>query len=93
MKPEISHHEQVGRHPHRWLVHLHGRSHPVPVELPEEERAGLELDEDEIHALLPTAFLRHHESHPDDLPEEDEHLGEEVDWDSAVRVYQMHFME
>lgn len=91
MKPEISHHEQVGRHPHRWLVHLRGRSHPVPVELPAEERAALDMDEDEIHALLPTAFLRRHESLPDDPPEQ--HAGDEVDWESAVRVYQMHFME
>lgn len=92
-KPEITHHERVGRHPHRWLVHIRGRSKPVPVELPEEERAALDLDEDRIHALLPTAFLRHHESHPDDPATAEEHGGHEVNWDGAVRVYQMHFIE
>jgi hypothetical protein len=90
---EIAHHERVGRHPHRWLVHVHGRSKPIPVELPEEERAALDLDEDQIHALLPTAFLRRHERHPDDPPAEPEHGDDDVNWDAPVRVYQMHFMQ
>ena len=39
----ISHHERVEGHPHRWHVYLHGRPDPIPVELHEEERRGLAM--------------------------------------------------
>jgi hypothetical protein len=91
-KLEISHHERVGTTPHRWRVHLRGRDEPVLVELPDEERAGLDLSDDEIDELLPIAFHRRHEHLPDDPaePKEPESGGT---WDAPVRVYQMHFME
>lgn len=89
-KLSISHHERVGGHPYRWHVHLHGRSHPVVVELPEDERQGLDMSDDEIHALLPTALGRRLESNRDDeLPAETE---DDVTFDAPVRVYQTHFM-
>jgi hypothetical protein len=89
-KLSISHHERVAGHPHRWHVHLHGRSDPVVVELPEEERRELDMSDDEIHAYLPTALQRHHDENRDeDLP------GDEVDYaagDAPVRVMQTHFI-
>jgi hypothetical protein len=87
----ISHHERV-EHPrhHRWHVHLHGRSEPVCVELPEEERQSLEMTDEEIHAYLPTALQRHLEENRDDqLPGEEYH---DASWDTPVRVLQTHFM-
>jgi hypothetical protein len=89
-KLQISHHKRVPGHPHRWHVHLHGRSEPVVVELPAEERNGLDLDDEEIHDLLPTALQRRAEdTNRDDVLPEDAH---DVAWDSPVRVYQTHFM-
>jgi hypothetical protein len=86
----ISHHERVPGHPHRWHVHLHGREQPIVVELPEEERRSLDMSDDEIHDLLPTAFQRRQEGNRDDeLPGDGE---QEVSWDAPVRVYQTHFM-
>ena len=38
----ISHHERVEGHPHRWHVFLHGRDHPIPVELDPGERGNLQ---------------------------------------------------
>jgi hypothetical protein len=64
----------------------------VLVELPEEERAGLDLSDDEIHELLPIAFARRHEHLPDHGAEADEPEADGT-WDAPVRVYQMHFME
>jgi hypothetical protein len=88
----ISHHERVGERPHRWLVHLHDRANPVPVELPETERSALDLSDDEIHELLPIAFQRRHDENPDEpFPEADEDDPDDT-WDAPVRVYQMHFM-
>ena len=87
---QISHHEKVAGHPHRWHVHLHGRDKPMVVELPPQERDGLDLSDDEIHALLPTALQRREEENPDEIP-----LGEDeqdVTWDAPVRVYQTHFI-
>jgi len=86
----ISHHERVPGHPHRWHVHLHGHDKPMVVELPEEERANLDLSDEEIHELLPTALRRREESNRDDeLPGES---GNDVPADAPVRVYQTHFM-
>jgi hypothetical protein len=91
MTVDIVRHERVGRNPDRWHVHLRGRQKPVTVELPEEERAGLDLSDDEIHELLPIAFQRRHEHLPDD-PVESEAPGREDTVDAPVRVYQTHFM-
>ena len=86
----ISHHERVEGRPHRWHVFLHGRSKPVPVELPADERAGLDMSDEEIHDLLPSALQRHADSRgADELPGEDY---EDVTWDAPVRVMQTHFL-
>jgi hypothetical protein len=89
-KLPISHHERVGGHPHRWRVHLHGRSEPIVCELPAEERAKLDISDEEIHELLPTALQRRHEENREDvLPEPSD---PDVGLDSPVRLYQTHFM-
>ena len=89
-KLHITHHERVAGEPHRWHVHLHGRSQPIKVELPDDERRSLELTDDEIHSLLPTALQRVADENRDDvLPGEEAH---DVAWDAPVRVYQTHFM-
>jgi hypothetical protein len=90
-KLRISHHERVEGHPHRWHVHLEGRSRPVVVELPEDERESLELSDEEIHNLLPSALQRRREeaNRDDELFGEDE--GHDTTWDAPVRVYQTHF--
>jgi hypothetical protein len=86
---EISHHERVDGHPFRWHLHVHGRDRPVVVELPPEEREQLDLTDEEIHQLLPTALGRREEENRDDtLPGDEE---SDVAWDSPVRVYQTHF--
>jgi hypothetical protein len=85
-KLHISHHERVEGHPHRWHVFLHGREEPIPVELPHEERRGLEMSDEEIHDLLPSALQRHAEENRDD------ELYDDVSWDAPVRVMQTHFM-
>ena len=89
-KLPISHHERVEGHPSRWHVHLHGRSQPVAVELPEDQRRGLDMTDEEIHNLLPTALQRHADRNPDDAPEGGEY--QDTTWDSPVRVMQTHFM-
>ena len=86
---QISHHERVDGHRHRWLVHIDGLPRPVVVELAPEERVRLELSDDEIHALLPTALERYVEANPDGLPDETAH---DVAWDAPVRVLQTHFI-
>jgi hypothetical protein len=89
-KLNISHHERVEGHPHRWHVFLHGRDQPVPVELDPDERRNLDMSDEEIHNLLPSALQRHAEDNRDDvLPGEEYH---DVPWDSPVRVMQTHFM-
>ncbi len=89
-KLHITHHERVPGHPHRWHVHLHGRSEPVVVELPEDERRSLDMSDEEIHNLLPTALQRHATENRDDvLPGEEYH---DTTFDAPVRVYQTHFM-
>jgi hypothetical protein len=88
-KLDISHHERVPGHPHRWHVHLHGRAQPIAVEFPEDERRGLDMSDEEIHNLLPTALQRHaRENRDDTLPGEEYH---DTTWDAPVRVMQTHF--
>jgi hypothetical protein len=86
----ISHHERVSGHPHRWHVHLHGRSQPVAVELPDDERRNLDMSDEDIHNLLPSALQRHAEENRDDVPPGEEY--QDVSWDTPVRVLQTHFM-
>jgi hypothetical protein len=88
-KLNISHHERVEGHPHRWHVHLEGRSQPVVVELPEEERQSLDMSDEEIHNLLPTALQRREETNRDDELQDEEQR--DTTWDAPVRVYQTHF--
>jgi len=85
----ISHHERVEGHPHRWHVFLHERSEPVPVEVPPDERRSLEMSDDELHDLLPTALQRHADENRDDVLPGEEY--QDVTWDSPVRLFQMHF--
>jgi hypothetical protein len=70
-------------------VHNDGRSQPVVVELSDEERRQLELSDEEIHALLPTALERRLEANHDALPDETLH---DVAWDTPVRVLQTPFI-
>jgi hypothetical protein len=92
-KLRISHHERVAGHPHRWHVHLEGRAKPVLVELPEEDRQRLDMSDDEIDALLPTALQRRQAT---EANRDDELFGageeRDVTWDAPVRVYQTHFI-
>jgi hypothetical protein len=81
MTVDIVRHERVGTSPHRWHVHLRDRDAPVHVELPDEERARLDLSDEEIHELLPMAFQRAWTAYED-----------QESWDAPVRVYQTHFM-
>jgi hypothetical protein len=86
----ISHHEKVEGHPHRWHVHLHGHDRPLVVELPPEERDNLDMSDEEIHNLLPTALQRREEENREDTLPGDE--DQDVTFDAPVRVYQTHFM-
>ena len=85
----ISHHERVEGHPHRWHVFLHGREDPIPVEFPEEERRGLEMSDEDVHDFLPTALQRHYSENRDDVLPGEEYV--EATWEDPVRVYQTHF--
>ena len=89
-KLSVSHHERVEGQPHRWHVFLNGRSEPVPVELPVEQRARLDLSDEEIHDLLPTALQRHHDVECPDAPLNEVYT--DASWDAPVRVMQTHFM-
>jgi hypothetical protein len=63
----------------RWQVEM--RDMPMlEVELPADERATLELTDDELHELLPTALERHGVEEARDVP-----------WDTPVRLYADHF--
>jgi hypothetical protein len=86
----ISHHERVPGHPNRWHVHIHGRPEPIPVELPEEERRNLDMTDEDIHALLPSALQAHARENSDETLEGEEY--QNVSWDAPVRVLQTHFM-
>jgi hypothetical protein len=89
MALRISHHERVPGHTHRWHVHLHGRPEPIPVELPPEEREKLDLSDEEIHELIPSALEQYAVDFPDAPP--DEHF-RDVSPEAPVRVLQTHFM-
>jgi hypothetical protein len=89
-KLSISHHERVPGHPHRWHVHLYGRSQPVAVELPEDERRNLDMTDEDIHNLLPSALQQHADENRDDVLPGEEY--QDVTWDAPVRVLQTHFM-
>ena len=89
-KLSISHHERVDGHPHRWHVHLDGRDEPIPVELPGDERAKLDMSDDEIHAYLPIALQRHLDDNRDDDRPGEEY--KDATWDAPVRVMQTHFI-
>jgi hypothetical protein len=90
-KLSISHHERMPGHGHRWHVHLDDRTDPLLVELPDEERDGLELTDEEIHDLLPTALQRRvGETNRDDVLPAEEDV--DVALEAPVRVYQTHFM-
>jgi hypothetical protein len=89
-KLPISHHERVQGHPHRWHVHLHGRSQPVAVELPEDQRRNLDMSDEDIHNLLPTALQRHADEKREDPPPGEAY--QDVTWDAPVRLMQTHFM-
>ena len=89
-KLDISHHERIAGHDHRWHVHLRGRSEPIPVELPEDERRSLDMSDEEIHNLLPTALQRHADANPDAVAPGEEYR--DVSWDAPVRVLQTHFI-
>ena len=57
---------------------------------PADERRNLDMSDDDIHNLLPSALQRHSDENRDDvLPGEEYH---DVTWDSPVRVMQTHFM-
>jgi hypothetical protein len=85
----IRHHERVEGHPHRWHVFLHGRDEPIPVELDPAEREGLEMSDQDIHDMLPTALERHHTENRDDVLPGEEY--QDANADAPVRVLQMHF--
>lgn len=85
----IAQHERIPGAGHRWRVHIDGRTRPVMVELAPEDRQQLELSDEELHALLPTALQRHLDANPGALPDETSH---DVAWDAPVRVLQMHFI-
>ena len=89
-KLPISHHERVEGHPHRWHVFFHGRSEPVPVELDEGVRRDLDMSDEDVHNLLPSALQRHADDNRDDVLPGEEY--QDVTWDSPVRVMQTHFM-
>ena len=86
----ISHHERVEGHPHRWHVFFHGRDQPVPVELDPDERRNLDMSDEDIHNLLPSALQRHADDNRDEVLPGEEY--QDVTWDSPVRVMQTHFM-
>jgi hypothetical protein len=79
-KLHISHHKRAEGHPHRWHVFLHGRDEPIAVELPPEERAKIDMSDDQIESLLPSAVERYADENPPDT------------WDAPVRVMQTHFI-
>jgi hypothetical protein len=89
MALRISHHERVPGHHNRWHVHIHGRSQPIPVELPDEERNKLDLTDEEVHNLIPTALEKRTLDYPDAPPEE--HFND-ASAEAPVRIFTTHFM-
>ena len=90
-KLEISHHQRVEGHPHRWHVFLHGREDPIPVELSPQEREKLDVDDEELHTLVPEALQRHFddEEYEDVAPA---YAYRDAEWDAPVRLMQTHFI-
>lgn len=77
----VSHH-RLASSPHgayRWRVVLTDTD-LLEVELQEQDRGTLELTDEEIHELLPTALSRWYDGEPRDVP-----------WDEPVRLYADHF--
>ena len=75
-----------------WLLKRPTSDHvdwTTAVELHEDERRSLEMSDEEIHNLLPTALQRHADENRDDVLPGEEY--QDVTWDSPVRVYQTHF--
>lgn len=70
---------------HRWRVELLDRE-PLEVELRAEDRATLELTDDELHMLLPPALERATAGRRNGAG--DEH---DIPWDEPVRLYGDHF--
>ena len=85
----ISHHERVEGHPHRWHVYLHGREQPIPVEFPEDERRGLQMSDQDVHDYLPIALQKHNSENRDDVLPGEEYGN--ASWDEPVRIYSSHF--
>ena len=88
----ISHHERVEGHPHRWHVFLHGREHPIAVELDPGERGSLDLTDEEIHDRLPAALDRHYTENRDDVLMVPGEEYDQASWDAPVRLLQNHFV-
>ena len=60
------------------------------MELDENARRSLEMSDEDIHNLLPSALQRHADENRDDVLPGEEY--QDVTWDSPVRVMQTHFM-
>ena len=82
----ITHHERVEGHPHRWHVFLHGHDKPVHAELSPEDRAQLNMTDEEIHEALPNAVVRHATSH------RDRRSRRYWSWDQPLRIDHMHLL-
>ena len=82
----ITHHERVEGHPHRWHVFLHGHDKPVHAELSPEDRAQLNMTDEEIHEALPNAVVRHATAH------RDHDLGRYSSWDQPLQIGHPHFL-
>jgi hypothetical protein len=82
----ITHHERVEGHPHRWHVFLHGHDEPVHAELSPEDRAQINMTDEEIHEALPNAVVRHATANRDD------DLGRYSSWDHPLQIGHPHFL-
>ena len=84
---QITHHERVEGHPHRWLVFLHGHDGPVHVELSSEDRDQLGMmTNEEIHEALPNAVVRHATANRHD------ELRGYSSWDHPLEIGHPHFL-
>jgi hypothetical protein len=86
MDLHITHHERVEGHPHRWRVFLHGHDDPVHVELSSEDRAQLQMSDEEIHEALPNAIVSYHTHNRDDQ------LGDHFSADRPMEIGHPHFL-
>jgi hypothetical protein len=71
-----------GEGAHRWQVDVADRE-PLEVTLQADQRAHLELTDEELHQLLPTALER--------LSEDRARQLHDIPWDEPVRLYADHF--